>query len=74
MKPVSPNYRNELNSLTKELKEIKSLLKDVVEVLSEKYVPSNYNYDTTNATVNLWNDNEKVQNNWNCGYACWNTL
>ena len=45
------------------IKEIKSLLREVVEVLSEKYVPSNYNYDTTNATVNLWNDNEKVQNN-----------
>jgi hypothetical protein len=63
MKPVSPNYRNDLNSLSAELKEIKSLLQDIVEVLSEKYVPSNYNYDTTNATINLWDDNEKVQNN-----------
>ena len=63
MKPVSPNYRNDLRHLADELKEIKSLLRDVVEVLSEKYVPSNYNYDTTNATINLWNDNEKVQNN-----------
>ena len=42
---------------------IKHLLQDIVEVLSEKYVPSNYNYDTTNATINLWDDNEKVQNN-----------
>ncbi len=63
MKPVSPNYRNDLNSLSAELKEIKSLLQDIVEVLSEKYVPSNYNYDTTNTTINLWDDNEKVQNN-----------
>ena len=63
MKPVSPNYRTDILDLKKELKEIKSLLQDVVEVLSEKYVPSNYNYDTTNATINLWDDNEKVQNN-----------
>ena len=52
MKPVSPNYRNDLNSLSAELKEIKSLLQDIVEVLSEKYVPINYDYDTTNATIN----------------------
>jgi len=63
MKPVSPNYRNDLNSLSAELKEIKSLLQDIVEVLSEKYVPINYDYDTTNATINLWNGDEKVQNN-----------
>tara|TARA_Y100001938_G_C8027370_1_gene398756 strand:+ start:1024 stop:1215 length:192 start_codon:yes stop_codon:yes gene_type:complete len=63
MKPVSPNYRTDILDLKKELKEIKNLLQDVVEVLSEKYVPSNYNYDTTNATINLWDDNEKVQNN-----------
>ena len=63
MKPVSPNYRTDISDLKKELKEIKDLLQDVVEVLSEKYVPSNYNYDTTNATINLWDDNEKVQNN-----------
>jgi len=63
MKPVSPNYRTDISDLKKELKEIKHLLQDVVEVLSEKYVPSNYNYDTTNATINLWDDNEKVQNN-----------
>ena len=63
MKPVSPNYRTDISDLKKELKEIKYLLQDVVEVLSEKYVPSNYNYDTTNATINLWDDNEKVQNN-----------
>ena len=63
MKPVSPNYRTEILDLKKELKEIKHLLLDIVEVLSEKYVPSNYNYDTTNATINLWDDNEKVQNN-----------
>ena len=63
MKPVSPNYRTDISDLKKELKEIKNLLHDVVEVLSEKYVPSNYNYDTTNATINLWDDNEKVQNN-----------
>ena len=63
MKPVSPNYRTDISDLKKELKEIKNLLQDVVEVLSEKYVPSNYNYDTTNATINLWDDNEKVQNN-----------
>lgn len=63
MKPVSPNYRNDLNSLSAELKEIKSLLQDIVEVLSEKYVPINYDYDTTNATINLWDSDEKVQNN-----------
>ncbi len=63
MKPVSPNYRTDILDLKKELKEIKHLLQDIVEVLSEKYVPSNYNYDTTNATINLWDDNEKVQNN-----------
>jgi|TARA_B100000902_G_C26527510_1_gene536267 hypothetical protein len=63
MKPVSPNYRNDLNSLSAELKEIKSLLQDIVEVLSEKYVPINYDYDTTNATINLWDGDEKVQNN-----------
>tara|TARA_B100002019_G_scaffold106827_1_gene91807 strand:+ start:701 stop:892 length:192 start_codon:yes stop_codon:yes gene_type:complete len=63
MKPVSPNYRTDISDLKKELKEIKDLLQDVVEVLSEKYVPSNYNYDTTNTTINLWDDNEKVQNN-----------
>ena len=63
MKPVSPNYRTDLNSLSAELKEIKSLLQDIVEVLSEKYVPINYDYDTTNATINLWDGDEKVQNN-----------
>ena len=63
MKPVSPNYRNDLNSLSAELKEIKHLLQDIVEVLSEKYVPINYDYDTTNATINLWDGDEKVQNN-----------
>ena len=63
MKPVSPNYRTDILDLKKELKEIKHLLQDIVEVLSVKYVPSNYNYDTTNATINLWDDNEKVQNN-----------
>ena len=63
MKPISPNYRTDILDLKKELKEIKHLLQDIVEVLSEKYVPSNYNYDTTNATINLWDDNEKVQNN-----------
>ena len=63
MKAVSPNYRNDLNSLSKKLKEIKHLLQDIVEVLSEKYVPINYDYDTTNATINLWDSDEKVQNN-----------